>query len=268
MNLKLQGKTAVVTGGTKGIGFAIARMFLTEGCSVIVCGRSREILEEALEELKLLGRADGIVADVTKQEAAEQLANFAVQTTGRLDIWINNVGGAFPKEGEDYSEEQIDCITRLCFHSTVYGCQAAFRYMKQEGGAIVNISSLAARCGTVGASTLYGPLKAAVVQLAAMYAGEYAAYGIRVNAVLPGFTVTPMVQKSIAPDYLKSNAEATLLRRAAEPEEIAGPVVFLASGMASYITGTSLEVSGGRSIVLNPSYSYEQRAKTVGGVEA
>lgn len=132
--------------------------------------------------------------------------------------------------------------------------------MKEHGGSIINISSLAARCGTVGRSTLYGPLKAAVVQLATMFAGEYAAYGIRVNAVLPGFTMTPAVQRNIPKEELQKNAEGTLLHRVAIPEEIASAIVFLSSPRASYITATSLEVSGGRSVVLNPSYSYEQKA--------
>ena len=166
------------------------------------------------------------------------------------------MGASFPKKGEEYGEKEIEQITKVCFFSTIYGTQAAFRYMKDSGGSIVNISSLAARCATVGASTLYGPLKSAVAKLAVSFAGEYAAYGVRVNSVLPGFTATPAVAANISEEYLQRNANDTLLRRVAKPEEIAGPVVFLCSEQASYITGTSLEVSGGRSIVLNPEYSY------------
>ena len=186
-------------------------------------------------------------------------AKEAYDRFGSLDCWINNVGASFPKEGEEYREQDIEKITKVCFFSTIYGTQAAFRYMKKTGGSIINISSLAARCGTVGASTLYGPLKSAVIKLAVSFAGEYAAYGVRVNSVLPGFTATPAVAANIKPDYLKRNADDTLLRRVAVPEEIAAPVVFLCSSRASYITGTSLEVSGGRSIVLNPEYSYVKK---------
>jgi NAD(P)-dependent dehydrogenase (short-subunit alcohol dehydrogenase family) len=131
--------------------------------------------------------------------------------------------------------------------------------MKETGGSIVNISSLAARCGTVGRSTLYGPLKSAVIGLSTTFAGEYAAYGIRVNTVLPGFTVTPKVRETIPAKELEFNKEGTLLHRIGEPEDIAKPVVFLCSDAAGYITAASLEVSGGRSVVLNPSYSYEQK---------
>ena len=193
---------------------------------------------------------------MTVEEDVYRVAKEAYGRFGSLDCWINNVGASFPKEGEEYREQDIEKITKVCFFSTIYGTQAAFRYMKKTGGSIINISSLAARCGTVGASTLYGPLKSAVIKLAVSFAGEYAAYGVRVNSVLPGFTATPAVAANIKPDYLKRNTDDTLLRRVAVPEEIAAPVVFLCSNRASYITGTSLEVSGGRSIVLNPEYSY------------
>ena len=259
MDLGLRGKTAVVTGASHGIGFAIAKAFLEEGARVVICARDREALDEAKAALSGYGTVAAAALDVTEKEQVERLAGYAFETFGSLDCWVNNVGASFPKEGETYSEAELIRISKVCFFSTVYGTEAAFRYMKQSGGSIVNISSLAARCQTVGASTLYGPLKAAAAHLAVSYAGEYAAYGIRVNAVLPGFTMTPAVEATIDRDYLKRNAEETLLHRVGRPEEIAAPVVFLCSEKASYITGTSLEASGGRSVVLNPEYSYLKR---------
>lgn len=256
MDLGLEGKTAVVTGGSKGIGFAIARTFLEEGANVYICARRADEVEAAVRELGAYGNIAGTTADMTVEDDVYRTAEEAYSRFGSLDCWINNVGASFPKDGAEYRAQDIEKITKVCFFSTVYGTQAAFRYMKRSGGSIVNISSLAARCGTVGASTLYGPLKSAVIKLAVSYAGEYAAYGIRVNSVLPGFTATPAVAANIKADYLKRNADDTLLRRVAVPEEIAAPVVFLCGSRASYITGTSLEVSGGRSIVLNPEYSY------------
>jgi NAD(P)-dependent dehydrogenase (short-subunit alcohol dehydrogenase family) len=133
--------------------------------------------------------------------------------------------------------------------------------MKLTGGAIVNIGSLAARCATAGRSTLYGPLKAAVQHLSVMLGAEYAAYNIRVNTVLPGFTLTPAVKSTISSDELMLRAAGSLLQRPAEPQEIADPIVFLCSDRASYITAASLEISGGSSVVLNPAYSYERRMK-------
>ena len=279
MDLGLKGKTAVVTGGSKGIGYAVAKTFLEEGANVFICARNAEEVDAAVRSLSratapsgtavsdgmampaaisahtVYGAVYGTAADMTVEEDVYRAAKEAYDRFGSLDCWINNVGASFPKEGEEYREQDIEKITKVCFFSTIYGTQAAFRYMKKTGGSIINISSLAARCGTVGASTLYGPLKSAVIKLAVSFAGEYAAYGVRVNSVLPGFTATPAVAANIKPDYLKRNADDTLLRRVAVPEEIAAPVVFLCSSRASYITGTSLEVSGGRSIVLTPEYS-------------
>ncbi|RHB35601.1 SDR family NAD(P)-dependent oxidoreductase [Enterocloster aldenensis] len=289
MDLGLKGKTAVVTGGSKGIGYAVAKTFLEEGANVFICARNAEEVDAAVRALggasassgaapssgtapwdgmavpatasahRVYGAVYGTAADMTVEEDVYRAAKEAYDRFGSLDCWINNVGASFPKEGEEYREQDIEKITKVCFFSTIYGTQAAFRYMKKTGGSIINISSLAARCGTVGASTLYGPLKSAVIKLAVSFAGEYAAYGVRVNSVLPGFTATPAVAANIKPDYLKRNADDTLLRRVAVPEEIAAPVVFLCSSRASYITGASLEVSGGRSIVLNPEYSYVKK---------
>ena len=283
MDLGLKGKTAVVTGGSKGIGYAVAKTFLEEGANVFICARNAEEVDAAVRSLSratapsgtavsdgmampaaisahtVYGAVYGTAADMTVEEDVYRAAKEAYDRFGSLDCWINNVGASFPKEGEEYREQDIEKITKVCFFSTIYGTQAAFRYMKKTGGSIINISSLAARCGTVGASTLYGPLKSAVIKLAVSFAGEYAAYGVRVNSVLPGFTATPAVAANIKPDYLKRNADDRLLRRVAVPEEIAAPVVFLCSSRASYITGTSLEVSGGRSIVLNPEYSYVKK---------
>ena len=267
MDLGLKDKVAVVTGGSKGIGFAVAKTFLEEGAKVAICARNPQQIDEAVAELSQWGEVIGVAADVTSDQSVYAFAEKVYQRFGRIDCWVNNVGASAQREGDEYSDAQINWFVDICFKSAVFGCQAAFRYMKDHGGSIVNISSLAARCGTAGRSTLYGPLKAAVAHLATTFGGEYAAYGIRVNAVLPGFTVTPMVQKSIPEAELRRNAEGTLLHRLASPDEIAAAVVFLSSQRASYITATSLEVSGGRSVVLNPSYSYEEKAKKEGKVE-
>ncbi|WP_343209295.1 SDR family oxidoreductase [Anaerolentibacter hominis] len=261
MELGLKGKVAVITGGSKGIGLAAAKEFLLEGAKVAICARREAELNEAAVQLSAYGEVYKEVVDASSEEQVYAFAAHVAERFGTIDCWVNNVGASFPRDGEEYTGADIDRITGVTFKSAVFGCQAAFRYMKKHGGAIVNISSLAARCPTAGRSTLYGPLKAAIVNLTITFAGEYAAYGVRVNCVMPGFTMTEAVARNIPPAELSRNASGTLLNRVARPEEIARPVVFLASEAASYMTAETIEVSGGRSVTLNPGFSFEERAR-------
>ncbi|MEM1484334.1 SDR family oxidoreductase [Oscillospiraceae bacterium PP1C4] len=260
MDLGLKNKVAVVTGASKGIGFAAAKEFLMEGARVAICARNASELEEAARALSTYGSIYYEAIDATVDTQVYEFARHVFEKFGSIDCWVNNVGATGYKKGSEYDEEEIDFMTGICFKSVIYGCQAAFRYMKNIGGAIVNVSSLAARCSSAGRSTLYGPLKSAVNNLTNTFAGEYCAHNIRVNCVMPGFTMTPLVKENIAQEELDKNISATLLRRMAEPEEIAKPIVFLASDAASYMTASTIEVSGGRSMTLNPTYAYDKRA--------
>lgn len=258
MDFELEGKTVVVTGGSKGIGFATAMTFLQEGAKVAICARREEELTEAVKELSVFGKVYSEAVDVTKADALYEFAANVNKRFGSIDCWVNNVGATGYKKGVEYVDAEIDFMTDVCFKSVVLGSQAAFRYMKERGGVIVNVSSLAARIASAGRSTLYGPLKSAVVNLTNTLAGEYCANNVRVVCVMPGFTVTPLVKANISKEELARNAGATLLKRMAEPEEIAKPIVFLASSAASYMTATTVEVSGGRSMTLNPTFAYER----------
>ena len=250
-----------MTGASKGIGFATAQAFLEEGAKVAICARKPEELKAAEQALSKLGTVYATIADVSRASDNYRLAEEAFDRFGRLDVWVNNVGISGYKKSDEYDEDEIDLVVNTCFKSVVYGCQAAFRYMKESGGAIVNVSSLAARCATAGRSTLYGPLKAAINNLTNTFAGEYCAHNIRVTCIMPGFTVTPAVKATIPQAELDRNAQATLLNRMADPMEIAKPIVFLASNAASYMTATTIEVSGGRSMTLNPTYAYDKLAE-------
>lgn len=261
MDLGLKGKSVVVTGGSKGIGFAAAEAFLKEGAKVAICSRHEDELKEAAEKLSQYGEVYYEAFDVSKAEGNYAFAEHVNERFGSVDVWVNNVGATGFKKGDEYDDEEIDFMTGVCFKSVIYGCQAAFRYMKkQHSGAIVNVSSLAARCSSAGRSTLYGPLKSAINNLTNTFAGEYCPYHVRVTCIMPGFTVTPLVRAHISQEELDRNANATLLRRMAEPEEIAKPIVFLASDAASYMTATTIEVSGGRSMTLNPTFAYDRLA--------
>ena len=255
MELGLNGKVAVVTGASKGIGYAVAREFLEAGAKVAICARNMETLAQAAAELSRYGEVFARPVNASDDGEVYAFADAVVERFGRIDAWVNNVGATVFKQGMEFTMADVDKIVSLTFKPTLFGAQAAFRHMKAEGGAIVNISSLAARCPTAGRSTLYGPMKAAVNNLTQTLAGEYAAWNVRVNCVMPGFTVTPAVKRNIAQSELDYNARGTLLQRLAEPSEIARPVVFLASPAASYMTAETIEVSGGRSRTLNPTYS-------------
>ncbi|MDO4547409.1 MAG: SDR family oxidoreductase [Clostridia bacterium] len=261
MELGLKGKVAVVTGAGKGIGFAVAKEFVLAGCKVAICARSAGGIEAAARELSERGEVFGAVMDASVESEVYRFAHDVFKRFGAIDAWVNNVGATVVKKGWEFTGEDVDKIVAVTFKSTLFGAQAAFRYMKERGGAIVNISSLAARCPTAGRSTLYGPMKAAVNNLTQALAGEYAAWNVRVNCVMPGFTATDAVKQNIPKEELEYNARGTLLQRVAEPDEIARPVVFLASPAASYMTAETIEVSGGRSRTLNPAYSAGLREK-------
>lgn len=254
MDLGLKDKVAIVTGGSEGIGFATAQAFLKEGARVAICGRRKAVLDKALQELG--PNAFGQVADMTVEDEVYGFARSVYDHFGRIDVWVNNVGATIARKDDWYTGEEIDATYAVNFKSVVMGSQAALPYLEKQGGVIVNVASLAARCATSGRATLYGPLKSAVVNFTNTFAGEVAARGVRVAAVLPGFTLTPLVAATIDPEDLKKQGRTCLLHRAAQPEEIAAPIVFLASDKASYITAASLEISGGRSMTLNPGYSY------------
>lgn len=187
MDLGLTGKTVVVTGGSKGIGYAAAEAFLKEGARVAICSRHEEELKKAAETLSQYGPVYYEAYDVVDAESNYRFAEHVNEKFGSLDVWVNNVGVSAPKKGDEYDDEEIDFMTGVCFKSVVYGCQAAFRYMKkQHSGAIVNVSSLAARCPSAGRSTLYGPLKSAINNLTNTFAGEYCPYNVRVTCIMPG----------------------------------------------------------------------------------
>ena len=222
--------------------------------------RDIEACRAAAVKLEAFGEVYFETLDAADGEAVCRFAENVGRRFGGIGCCFNNVGASVRKAGAEFTGEEIDRAAAVCFKSAVFGCQAAFRFMKETGGAIVNVSSLAVRCPSAGKSNLYGPMKAAVVNLTINLAGEYAAYGVRVNCVLPGFTLTETLRAGFSDDEIRRNIDGSLLRRAADPAELARPIVFLASGAAGYITAAALEISGGRAVTLNPGYSFDLRA--------
>lgn len=264
MDLGLEGKVVVVTGASKGIGLAIAKELVKEKAKIAICSSDKGRIEEAAAIIRQLGgEVYCEAADMCSEEGAYTFGQHVVEHYGRIDSWVNNVGAQLTKgEDEDeYSNELLERSFAIIFKSAVFGCQAAFRSMRHHGGSIVNISSLGARCPTIGKATIYGPLKAAVCKLTTTMAGEYAAYGVRVNCVMPGYTMTEFNKEHTSLEAMNAICAGTMMNRAGRVEEIAKPVVFLCGNGSTFITGESLEVSGGRGLTLNAMFSYEEKAR-------
>ena len=264
MDLGLKNKVAVVTGASKGIGFGIAKELVGEGARVAICSSNQERIESAAQKLRELGGE--IYCEAVDMCCESEVYAFAEHVNahfGTIDSWVNNVGAQITKADDEevYSDALIERVFAICFKAAAFGCQAAFRYMKHHGGTIVNISSLGARCPTIGRATLYGPMKMAVNKLTMTLAGEYAAYGVHVNCVMPGYTMTEFNTEHTTPEAMQAICAGTILNRPGRVEEVAWPVVFLCGKGSSFITGESLEVSGGRGLTLNPLFSYEERAR-------
>lgn len=250
MDLALLDKTVVVTGASRGIGYACAQLFVLEGARVVLCGRNAGALAEAESRLNQLGRhpVAAVTADCTVRGQVAAVA----QKAGALDVWVNNVGAPTSKSGPGYTDDEIAFGFDANVRPVLYGCEAAALSMPR-GGVIVNISSMAARWPTAGDKSLYGPMKAAVEKLTVTLGAEYAARGIRVVGVAPGATETDMTRGALL-SHDTGAFRGNVLNRYAQPMDIAAVVVFLASAPARHITCTTVDVSGGSGVVTNPEY--------------
>jgi NAD(P)-dependent dehydrogenase (short-subunit alcohol dehydrogenase family) len=245
----LTGKTAFVTGASRGIGQVIATAFAAAGADVALVARSEEGLKETAREVTGLGRKAVVIpADVTQEETVSSAVDEAIGRLGHLDIIVNNAGGSnFSVPVLDMRVPGWHKIMRLNVDSTLFVCQAAGRHLTERGtGSVINVSSVAG-LGAAPSMAHYGAAKAAIVSLTKTLAVEWAARGVRVNALCPGWTVTELNR------YLWDSEEgrkATVanvpMGRWATPAEMAGPALFLASDASSYMTGQVLVVDGGQ----------------------
>lgn len=242
----LQGKVAVVTGASRGIGAAIAKRLAREGAVVIVgYNRNAEAAQAVVAEIERAGgEAEAIRADVADLEQVKRLFAETMQGFGRLDILVNNAGIAEfrPLEAIDaaHYSRQFDVNVR----GVLFATQEAAQRFGPEGGCIINITSGAAKAASPGTS-VYSATKAAVEVMTSSHAAELGPRGIRVNAVSPGITETDMLQKVIPAEVQQRMIQTTALRRVGTPEDIADVVAFLASHEARWITGQVVGVNGG-----------------------
>ncbi len=243
----LKGKIALITGSTKGIGLAIADEFIELGAYVLIVARDQQMIDKQVEKYHKKGsQAWGCKADVTIKEDRIRLFEKIHEEIGKLDIVVNNVGMNIRKKTVTYSEEEYFKIVQTNMHSSFDISQRSYEFLKKSAtGALVNIVSVAGLTH-VRTGAPYGMTKAALIQLTRNLAGEWAPEGIRVNAVAPWYTKTPLVQQLLEDKkYLNNIIERTPIGRIADPEEVAAAVAFLCMPAASYITGECLVVDGG-----------------------
>lgn len=246
--MKLEGRKAIVTGGSRGIGRAIALMYAKEGADVLVNYHSNDAAaKETVAEIEKLGRkAVAVAADVADYKSAQNMVDECVKQLGGVDILVNNAGVSKPSMLLKMKEEDWDSIIDIHLKAAFNTTQAAGRYMKGKNyGKIINVISTAGIFGTIGQIN-YASAKAGIIGFTKSASRELGRYNINVNVICPGITKTEMTGKLQTDEKLKKIYEGRIqLGRFAEPEEIAPAFVFLASDDASYITGQVLGVDGG-----------------------
>jgi NAD(P)-dependent dehydrogenase (short-subunit alcohol dehydrogenase family) len=243
----LAGRVALVTGGSKGIGKAIARG-LAEACAdVVISSRHEDELRSAAEEIGngLKARTKFLVADMTVREDVKRLAGDAVKAFGRVDILVNNAGSNIPQELEKISDEDWDRILELNVTSCMVLTRALVPAMKErKWGRIIHLSSIMALASNPGRSA-YSATKAALIGMTRAMALELGPYGITVNCLNPGPILTDLPGSLLTDAQKKSFADRTAMGRWGQPAELAGPALLLASDAGSYVTGQTLVVDGG-----------------------
>jgi 3-oxoacyl-[acyl-carrier protein] reductase len=243
MDKLLQGKVAVVTGAAQGIGREIARELHRHGAKVVLADLDASAAVRTADEI-----ADdcvGVTCDVTSEGDVRALVAGAVRDFGRLDVFVNNAGITRDASLKKMQVADFDAVITVHLRGTWLGIREASAVMReQKSGSIINISSLSGKSGNPG-QTNYSAAKAGIVGLTKAAAKEVAHHNVRINAIQPGLIRTPMTE-AMPPDIFAQREADVPMKRAGEPGEVAGSVVFLASDLSSYTTGSVLEVGGGR----------------------
>ncbi len=246
MKIDLAGKVALITGGSRGIGRAAALLFAEHGADVAVnYQRDTSAADSILKELKKYGtRSERFVADIADSRAVDQMIVDVIATFGRLDILVNNAGIWKEAPIDSISNDQIDEMIDINLKSLFYCSRAAVPHLKKTKGSIINIASTAGQRGEAFHSH-YAATKGATISFTKSLAPELIGDGIRVNCVAPGWVDTDMSKAALAASDAQRYISLIPMGRPGTPFEIAGPIVFLASEWATFITGEILNVNGG-----------------------
>ncbi|HNA50395.1 MAG TPA: 3-oxoacyl-ACP reductase FabG [Mycobacterium sp.] len=241
----LTGQTAVITGGAQGLGYAIAERFIEEGARVVLGDLNLEATKAAVEKLGGIDVARAVKCDVTAYADVDALVDAALGEFGRFDIMVNNAGITRDATLRKMTEDEFDQVISVHLKGTWNGLKKAASIMReQKSGAIVNMSSISGKVGMIG-QTNYSAAKAGIVGMTKAASKELAHLGVRVNAIQPGLIRSAMTE-AMPQRIWDSKVAEVPLGRAGEPYEVANVALFLASDLSSYMTGTVLEVTGGR----------------------
>ena len=243
----LQGKVALVTGATRGLGRAMAAALLRAGATVVLNGSNATGLTETTQQLQAAGlSATSFAADLSDPQQVVQLAESVLRTQPRIDVLVNNAGVTFPHELADYPDDFWQKTFRVNLEAPFQlARRLAPRMKEQGGGSIINISSIGAELGFPN-NPAYGAAKGALKQLTKSLAVDLGPFGIRVNNLGPGYFHTDMANFSYSdPERRQARAGRTLLGRWGEPDDLTGAVIFLASDASRYMTGQDLYLDGG-----------------------
>ncbi|MPY55839.1 glucose 1-dehydrogenase [Streptomyces spongiae] len=252
MVFDVEGKVCVVTGAGRGIGYAIAMAYATNGGKVVGAARSAEDLAKLQKDIESAGgEAHVVKTDVTEKSEIDALAAAAVEKYGTIDVWVNNAGGFVDGAMCDWIDVEPDAMEemwKLNVSSYVFGAQAAARVMRAggKGGSLIFLSSLDALNACPGGEGCYGAAKAAITHIMQTMAVELGRYNIRVNAIAPGLVQTPLVEPFLTtPEIIDQRSQYYPLGRIGQSSDVANAALYMASEASSYVSGATLLVSGG-----------------------
>ena len=247
--MKLENKVAIITGSSRGIGYEIAKLYLKEGAKVMICGSKDESALKAVSMLKEeLNITDdfisGIGVNLKDNSSVERVVEETIKKFGKLDILVNNAGITSRESLTDADDEVFYNMFEINFYGPMRLIRASIPYMKENGGSIINTSSMVGIYGSPNQAA-YTSSKFAINGLTKACAKELGQFNIRVNAVAPGVVGTDMVAGNVTEEMKQGLIRMTPLRRMAGPEDLAGAYLYLASDEASFTTGAIIQVDGG-----------------------